>query len=148
MQARTEAVECQIRIAASPETVFSYFTDPTKMVKWQGIAARLEPEAGGEFFCDLDDGVVMEGKFLEIDPFKRLVFSFGWRGHPVVSPGSTRVEVLLEESTEGTLLTLKHHDLPADEHDMHMGGWSFYLERLVVAAGGGDPGPHVKPTAG
>lgn len=145
MQARTEAVECQIRIAASPETVFSFFTDPTKMVKWQGVAARLAPEVGGEFFCDLDDGVVMEGKFLEIDPFERLVFSFGWQGHPVVSPGSTRVEVVFEESTEGTLLTLKHHDLPADEQDMHTHGWTFYLERLEIVAGGGDAGPHAKP---
>ena len=87
----------------------------------------------------------MEGKFLEIDPFKRLVFSFGWQGHPVVSPGSTRVEVLFEEASGGTLVTLRHHDLPEDERDMHSHGWSFYLDRLAIAASGGDAGPHVKP---
>jgi uncharacterized protein YndB with AHSA1/START domain len=102
MQAQTSFVECQVQIAASPETVFSFFTDPSKMVRWQGIAARLEPQPGGEFWCDLDDGVVMAGKFVEIDPFKRLVFSWGWQGHPVVSPGSTQVEVLLEDAANGT----------------------------------------------
>jgi uncharacterized protein YndB with AHSA1/START domain len=62
MQAQTSFVECQVRIAASPETVFSFFTDPSKMVRWQGIAARLDPQPNGEFFCDLDGVVVMSGK--------------------------------------------------------------------------------------
>jgi uncharacterized protein YndB with AHSA1/START domain len=145
MATQTEYVECQVHIAASPETVFSFFTDSTKMLKWQGIAARLDPQPEGEFFCDLDDGIVMSGKFLELDPFKRLLFSFGWQGHHVVSPGSTRVEVLVAEEGGGTLLTLRHHGLPADEHDMHSQGWMFYLERLVIVAGGGDAGPHRKP---
>jgi uncharacterized protein YndB with AHSA1/START domain len=145
MATQTSYVECQVHIAASPETVFSFFTDPTKMVKWQGVAARLDPQPGGEFFCDLDDGVVMSGTFVELDPFKRLVFTFGWQGHPVVSPGSTKVEVLVAEEGGGTLVTLRHHDLPADEQDMHSHGWTFYLERLTIAASGGDAGPHAKP---
>lgn len=147
MQAQTSYVECQVAIAASPETVFSFFTDPAKMVKWQGIAARLDPLPDGEFWCDLEDGVVMAGTFVELDPFKRLVFTFGWEGHPVVSPGSTQVEVLFDEAPEGTLLTVRHHGLPADEQAMHKGGWTYYLEnRLVIAAAGGDPGPHSKPS--
>ena len=148
MQAPTEPVVCQVHVAARPETVFSYFTDPSRMVRWKGATARLDPQPGGEYFCDMEDGVIMEGRYLELDPFKRIVFSFGWRGHPVVSPGSTRVEVLFEPSEGGTLVTLRHHDLPADEHDLHRGGWTFYLERLIVAAAGGDPGPHVKPKVG
>ncbi len=145
MQAQTDVVECRVSIAASQETVFSFFTDPEKMMRWQGMAARLVPQPGGEFWVDLDDGVVMSGKFVELDPFNRLSFTFGWEGHPVVSPGSTRVEVTLEPEGSGTLLTLRHFDLPADEHEMHTHGWNFYLPRLATAASGGDPGPHVKP---
>jgi uncharacterized protein YndB with AHSA1/START domain len=116
------------------------------MVRWKGVAARLDPQPGGEYFCDMEDGVIMEGRFLELDPFKRLVFSFGWRGHPVVSPGSTQVEVLLQEAAGGTLVTLRHHGLPEEERDLHSHGWTFYLERLSVAGAGGDAGPHRKPT--
>ena len=65
----------------------------------------------------------------------------------MVSPGSTQVEVLFEEAPDGTVVTLRHHGLPADELAMHVGGWSFYLDRLVIVAGGGDAGPHVKPGA-
>ncbi len=147
MQAQTDVIQCQVEIAASQETVYGFFTDPTKMVRWQGVAARLEPNPGGEFFCDLDDGIVMSGKFLELDPFNRIVFSFGWEGHPAVPPESSHVEVTLAPSATGTLLTLRHYDLPADEQEMHTHGWTFYLDRLVIAAPGGDPGPHAKPGA-
>jgi uncharacterized protein YndB with AHSA1/START domain len=139
-------VTCQISVAASQETVFSFFTDPAKMTRWQGVAATLGPQPGGAYSIDLEDGIVMEGTSLEITPFERLVFTFGWAGHPVVSPGSTRVEVTFEPEANGTLVTLRHHDLPADERDRHASGWNHYLPRLAVAASGGDPGPHTKPS--
>jgi hypothetical protein len=43
------------------------------------------------------------------------------------------------------VVTLRHHGLPAEEQEMHQQGWEFYLERLIIAAAGGDAGPHVKP---
>ena len=42
-----EAVERQVRVAASPETVFSYFTDSQKMVEWKGFNATLDPDLAG-----------------------------------------------------------------------------------------------------
>ena len=88
----------------------------------------------------------MSGKSTGPAPFKRLAFTVGGEDPPVVSPGSTRVEVTFEPEGAGTLLILRHFDLPADEHEMHSGGWNFYLPRLATAASGGDPGPHVKPS--
>jgi len=89
---------------------------------------------------------MMEGTFLEITPFELLVSTFGCASHPVVSPGSTRVEVTFEPEANGTLVTLRYHDLPAAERDMHTHGWHHYLRRLAIAATGGDPGPHAKPS--
>ena len=40
-------VEHEIRVAARPETVFAYFTDPAKMVQWMGAEATLDPRPGG-----------------------------------------------------------------------------------------------------
>ena len=116
------------------------------MTRWQGIAATMDTQPGGAYSVDLEDGIMMEGTFLEITPLERLVFTFGWAVHPVVSPGSTRVEVTFEPEANGTLVTLRHHDLPADERDMHTHGWHHYLPRLAIAATGGDPGPHTKPS--
>ena len=76
------------------------------MMRWQGVAATLGPQRGGAYSVDLEDGIMMEGTFLEVTPFERLVFTFGWAGHPVASPGSTRVEVTFEPEANGTLVTL------------------------------------------
>ncbi len=42
-----DVLERVVRIAARPETVFSYFTDPKKMTLWKGISAQLDPQPGG-----------------------------------------------------------------------------------------------------
>jgi len=35
----------------------------------------------------------------------------------------------------------KHSGLPPEEVPAHRDGWNHYLNRLVIAAAGGDPGP-------
>ncbi|MBV8386016.1 MAG: SRPBCC domain-containing protein, partial [Acidimicrobiia bacterium] len=42
-------VEVERRIAAPPEIVFSYFTDPDRYRIWQGVDADLDPRPGGLF---------------------------------------------------------------------------------------------------
>jgi hypothetical protein len=57
--------------------------------------------------------------------------------------GSTRVTVtLLGTEDGGTLLTLRHENLPSDSlREGHDVAWNTYLPRLVLRAAGGDPGP-------
>ena len=47
MPGETDVVEREVRIAARPETVFAFFTDPVKMLRWKGISATLDPRPGG-----------------------------------------------------------------------------------------------------
>jgi hypothetical protein len=83
-----------------------------------------------------------------------VVFTWGWApgaGQAVLAgpqpddalpPGSTRVEVTLEEDAGGTRVRLAHRDLPAGGlRDAHRVAWLAYLERLVIRARGSDPGP-------
>lgn len=42
------AVEIETRIAASPEAVFDFFTDPDKMIQWMGRSAEVLLESDGE----------------------------------------------------------------------------------------------------
>jgi uncharacterized protein YndB with AHSA1/START domain len=37
----------EMRIEASPEIVFSYFTDPQRMARWMGISHKLRGLAAG-----------------------------------------------------------------------------------------------------
>jgi hypothetical protein len=51
------------------------------------------------------------------------------------------VEVTLTPHHGGTTVTIVHAGLPAPEDRQHRLGWPHFLERLVIAATGGDPGP-------
>jgi uncharacterized protein YndB with AHSA1/START domain len=141
-------IEREIRIAASPETVFDYFVDPDKMVEWKGRKAELDPRPGGLYRVDINDQAVVRGEYVEIDAPSRVVFTWGWEGtsNPV-PPGSSRVEISLQPDGDGTLVRLRHLDLPEAEREIHGHGWDHYLSRLAQAAAGKDPGsdPHATP---
>jgi uncharacterized protein YndB with AHSA1/START domain len=138
-----DAVEVDVRIGASPETVFEFFTDPDKMIQWMGRGAELDPRPGGGFRCDIKDDAIASGEYVAVEPPRRVVFTFGWNSEDsVTKAGSSTVEVLLEPDGDGTHLRLIHHDLPTEElAEKHGQGWRHYLDRLSVAGAGGDPGP-------
>ena len=139
---RTTSITREVRIAASPETIFPFFTDPQKMTKWKGTSADLDPTAGGGYRVDVRPGAIAVGKYVEIDPPRRIVFTWGWEGDPNVPPGSSRVEITLTPEGDGTLVTLTHSGLPGTEAGAaHADGWEHFLPRLATAAEGGDPGP-------
>lgn len=144
------AVEVAIRIAAKPETVFDFFTDPDKMIQWMGRAAELEPRPGGLFRCDINGESIAAGEYVELDPPRRVVFTWGWEGEGSVTlPGSSTVEVQLEPDGDGTQMRLIHRDLPnAESAERHRHGWDHYADRLSTAASGGDPGPDPWATPG
>jgi len=136
------ALEVSIHIAAEPETVFPYFTDPGRYVQWMGTSARLDPVAGGEYCVHMRDGVETAGVFVEVDPPRRLVFTWGWTTNKAVPPGSTRVVVTLEPEADGTRVVLRHHGLPDEqERTHHSAGWEMYLGRLALRLTGVNPGP-------
>lgn len=138
-----DAVEVAVQIAANPETVFDFFTDPDRMIQWMGRSAELDPRPGGGFRCDINGDSVANGTYVELEPPRRVVFTWGWEGEDsVTKPGSSTVEVLLEPEAGGTRVRLIHRDLPsAESAAKHGHGWRHYLDRLAIAAPGGDAGP-------
>jgi uncharacterized protein YndB with AHSA1/START domain len=133
-------VDVSIRIEAEPAVVFEFFTDPEKMIRWKGIAAKLDPRPGGIYHVDVGGNAAV-GEFLEVVPPERVVFTWGWEGNDGLPPGSTRVEITLTPDGDGTVVRLVHTDLPTEQSARQHGqGWTHYLERLRIAAPGGDPG--------
>lgn len=141
MTVDTKAIEKVITIAARPETVFRLLTDPNEYVRWKGKLAQLEPRAGGTFHVDfMNDKDVVDGRFIEVIPSRRVVFTWGWKDNPVVPPGSSTVEIDLEPEGQGTRLRLVHRGLPDEAIPTHTEGWDFFLPRLVSVAEGRDAG--------
>jgi uncharacterized protein YndB with AHSA1/START domain len=135
----------EVAIAASPETVWEFLVDGDKATRWMGQACSFDPRPGGEYRCDVIPGHTARGEFVELDPPHRLVFTWGWEpgkdGPNPVSPGSSTIEIELTPDGDGTKLRFTHRDLPsAEAADSHGHGWDHYLERLQIAAPGGDAG--------
>lgn len=144
MQLRNENVEAvtlEVVIDATPPTIFEFFTDPEKMVRWKGMRAELDPRPGGVYSVDVSHQALARGEYVELDPPRRVVFTWGWEGDDSVPPGSSTVEITLEPHSDGTLVRLVHSGLPDDKRDLHREGWEHFTERLAVAGAGGDPGP-------
>jgi uncharacterized protein YndB with AHSA1/START domain len=143
-------VEREIEIAASPETLWELLTDQDQAVTWMGLTASFDLRPGGAYRVEVIPDRTVIGEFVEIDPPHRLVYTWGWESRErgerdtgdLVPPGSTTVEFELVPSHAGTLLRLRHSDLPtAQSASSHTRGWHHYLERLDAVAMGRDPGP-------
>jgi uncharacterized protein YndB with AHSA1/START domain len=138
----SNVVELQVRLGAPPDEVFLYLTDAERYVRWQGVKAELDPRPGGVFRVWMDADTVAAGRFVEVEPARRVVFTWGWEGDDSIPPGSTTVELTLEADGDGTILSLRHTGLPhGAAAAMHEEGWRLFTERLAKTVRGDDPGP-------
>jgi uncharacterized protein YndB with AHSA1/START domain len=136
------SVEREIAIAARPETVWRFLVDPQQAIRWMGQFAEFDLRLGGRYRVQVIPGHVAGGTFVEIDPPRRLVYTWGWEGEQARVPtGSTTVIFELQPRGNGTLLRFTHRDLPnAEAVASHAHGWDHYFERLAMVASGGHPG--------
>jgi uncharacterized protein YndB with AHSA1/START domain len=134
-----EPLTASVHIEAAPERVFEHFTSPEAIVRWMGDYALLQATPGGAFEVDIN-GVPVRGRYLEVDPPHRLLISWGHAGSDRLPPGASTVEVRLTPAGGGTRVEIEHRDLPADMRAAFGRGWPHFLERLAIAAAGGDPG--------
>lgn len=135
----------EVFIDAPPSVVFQFLTDPTKMIRWMGIRAEIDPRPGGIYWLDPNGRDFIRGEYVEVIPDRRIVFTWGWERPSedlvAVPAGSTQVEVDLQPEGKGTRVRLVHRQLPPGAQDRHLLGWSHYLERLKTVSEGAEPGP-------
>ena len=145
----TDEFATEVDLAAAPEEVFRHLTDPAAMIRWMGQHATLKPVPGGAFEVDIN-GVPVRGQYLEVDPPRRVLVSWGVAGHAAMPPGATEVEFTLTPIPAGTRLRLVHRGLSAGQQEIHATGWQHFLARLTSAAAGDDPGtdPWQDPLSG
>jgi uncharacterized protein YndB with AHSA1/START domain len=137
-----DVVVREVIIDASPETIFPFFTDPEKMIRWKGIDAKLDARPGGIYRVDVTGRDIAVGEYVTIEPNTRVVFTWGWENpESPVQPGTSTVEITLHAKGRQTLVRLEHRDFPSNEVAAgHIEGWEHYLERLAIAAAGGEAG--------
>ena|SRR5437879_169460 len=131
----------ELYIDAPPSVVFKFLTDPTKMIRWMGIRAEIDPKPGGIYRVDPNGRDVIRGEYLQVVTDSRVVFTWGFEGGVYnVAAGSSRVEIDLKPEGKGTRLRLTHRELPPEARQGHDSGWSHYLGRLKTVSEGGEVG--------
>ena len=114
-------VRLEVRIEASPETVFALLTEPAAMQTWFAELVEADARPGGLFRISGPAGVSIEGTYLEVSLNRKVVFT--WGGVEGLKPGQSTVEFLLAPDGEGTLVTLRHYGLPPPSVESHRRGW-------------------------
>jgi uncharacterized protein YndB with AHSA1/START domain len=108
---------------ATPEEVWSAFTEPESIRRWLFADATLEPRVGGELRLDWTEGRV-EGSVLVWEPPRLLEIE--WLEPDLQSI----VSVEISASEKGALLVLEHRSLTV-EPALRVGpGWHAHLDVL------------------
>jgi uncharacterized protein (TIGR03086 family) len=128
-------------IPVDPDAAFALITEPERLRRWKTVAARVDLRVGGDYRWTVTPGHTAMGTFTEIEPGKRIVYSWGWEGDAGLPPGASTVTVTLEAVEGGTSVQLVHEGLTEQQEAGHAAGWTHFLERLVLAATSGDAGP-------
>ena len=142
----------EIFIAAPQEVVFSFLVKPALMAAWIGISHDLDPRPGGIVRVEVSRGNVTRGRYVEVSPPRRVVFTWGWETHDPdlaalaeLPPESSLVEIDLEPAEGGTLVRLCHSGLPHALWAIHGERWMLYLGRLDTAARDAAGEPNLAP---
>ena len=118
----------ELTIAAPIEAVWEHLTTAEGLVRWVGPDAVADPVPGGALRWTHPDGATVVGRFVELIPHRRVVFTYGWEdGRLGVPPESTMVEIDLAETDGATTLRLVHRGLPPEAVEDHERGWAYFL---------------------
>lgn len=117
-------------VAAPRERVFDVLGDPGLVARWLA-PAEIELVPGGRVAVDFGPDGSVVGRILELDPPRRLTYTWLIDGEP-----ESVVEWTLVEVPGGTRLELVHRSLPDAMAAGYGAGWHAHLDRLaaVVAA--------------
>jgi uncharacterized protein YndB with AHSA1/START domain len=130
------SLERTVYISATRSTVFRFFTDSDRFAAWWGAGSRIEPRPGGAVHIVLPGGTVVSGEVKEVEPERRIVFTYGYEGGRPIPPGGSLVTITLAEEARGTRLHLRHELPTAAARDEHVQGWRFQLALFANVAAG------------
>ena len=121
--------EKSVLVPLDPDATFALLTEPERLRRWQAVTARVELRAGGEYRWTIVPGHTASGTITEVEPGKRLVFTFGWEGSEDLPPGASTVTITLEPVEGGTEVRLVHSGLTPEQAAGHLEGWTHYAEQ-------------------
>lgn len=130
-QTSGRTIEKELFIRATPERVFRALTEKAELEAWFVKEATIDLRVGGAMRLFWGPETV-EGTFLDVDPPRRLVFT--WDERPAIAGVTTSAFTLTAEG-EGTRLHLVHSGFGSGAAWDRLfgninGGWDEELQKL------------------
>ncbi len=124
----TFSVTRALTICARVDTVWGYLSTDEGWASWWGPGSSIKAVPGGAMEIVYPNGQTAGGTVLEVEPPRRIRFTWGFdRPDAVIPVDGSVVEITLDESTEGTRLRLVHHVADERAADAHRTGWRYQL---------------------
>lgn len=135
------SLEIKRHINAPRDRVYAAWTDPAQLKQWFGpekVQTRdliADARVGGKFRWDLTnpegEKMTMLGEYRELQPGKKIVFTWQWEDDEDWKDDVSVVTVELDDADGGTELRLIHEQLPNEQsRDGHTEGWNSVLDKL------------------
>jgi len=114
-------------IPVAPADIYKAWLSTKGHAAMTGNPAKVNGKVGGKFSAW--DGYIF-GSTLELEADRRIVQAWRTSEFPDDAPDS-RLEILLEETSGGTKITLTHTDMPEDQVESYRQGWEdFYFKPM------------------
>lgn len=114
------------RLPATPDAVYEAWMSSELHAAMTGGDAQIDARPGGQF--EAWDGYIA-GTTLELEPGRRIVQAWRTTEFADDDPDS-RIDVLLEPVDGGTLITLRHADIPDGQSGYEQGWRDNYFEPM------------------
>ena len=132
-------VQVRRTLPVAPEEAFRAWTDPTLVSQWfrprggSSQSAEMDVRVGGHYRWAmklLGHRYFAYGQYIEVDPPKRLVFTFGWE-RALVRLTDSLVTVEFADLGDHTEVIITHERLPTrGQRALHAAGWRNCLVNL------------------
>ncbi len=116
--AHKTALHQEISIDAAPERIYGILLDSKKFAAMTGLAATIDPAAGGSF--SMFGGLIV-GRNVELKPDKLIVQA--WRPTHWDAGVYSMVKFDLRPQGPDTLVVLDHTGFPEGDYDHLLSGW-------------------------
>lgn len=133
-------LELERVVAAPPEVAFSACSDASQLQKWWGpegfkiASLDFEPQVGQSYRIEMQppegDAFYLVGEFREVEPPKRLAFSFVWED-PDPDDVENVAALSFRDLGDSTEVSLSQRPFRTEaRHALHHDGWSNSFDKL------------------
>lgn len=132
-------------IKAPQKRVFTAWTTPSDIMQWFGcgdnrpLSADVDLRVGGKYQISMKSSecgtMQVSGVYREIQPYSKLVFTWGWESSEPGQRFETLVTVDLIDRNGSTEVKITHEGFAdAETCDKHQYGWNACLEKFEKLA--------------